>query len=150
VDGEICLQKREQIMRMAAIGLVAAVIGGTAIYDNYDKKNNYQPVNARITAVNEQCYLEKSERGLLTKTTSTSDLTRCEVAEILARNHPKWQGYDIKHKIDVSFGYVSPVDGAWHTGNHQLSAFPDGRPLRAGDGLPILISKTKADKTRGA
>ena len=73
-----------------------------------------------------------------------------EMAEILARNHPKWQGYDIKHKIDVSFGYVSPVDGAWHTGNHQLSAFPDGRPLRAGDGLPILISKTKADKTRGA
>ena len=137
-------------MRMAAIGLVAAAVGGTAIYDNYDKKNNYQPVNARVSAVTEQCYLEKSARGVLTKTTSTSDLTRCEVAEILVRDHPAWQGYAIKHRIDVSFGYVSPVDGAWHTGSHRMSALPNGKPLRAGDGLPILVSKTKADKTREA
>ena len=76
-------------MRMAAIGIIAAVIGGTAIYDNYDKKTNYQPVNARVTAVTEQCYLEKSERGVMTRTTSTSDLTRCEVADYLRRQHPK-------------------------------------------------------------
>jgi hypothetical protein len=135
-------------MRMAAIAIVAAVIGGTAIYDNYDKKNNFQPVNARVTAVSEQCYLEKSERGVLTRTTSTSDLTRCEVAELLTREHPKWQGYDVKHRIDVSFAYVSPVDGATHAGSHRMSAFPNGRPLRAGEVLPILASKTKADKTR--
>ena|ERR1700712_655115 len=137
-------------MRLAAIGIVAAVIGGTAFYDQYDKKTNFQPVTARVSAVNEQCYLEKSERGILTRTTSTSDLTRCEVAEILAHHHPSWQGYNIKHKIDVSFAYVSPVDGATHMGSHQMSAFPDGKPLRAGDVLPIRASKTKADKTRGA
>src|SRR5580692_7459999 len=122
-------KSRSRSMRMAAIGIVAAVIGGTAICDNYDKKNNFQPVNARISAVNEQCYLEKSERGILTRTTSTSDLTRCEVAEFLTRNHPKWQGYDIKHRIDVSFAYVSPVDGATHAGSHRMSAFPTDRPL---------------------
>lgn len=136
-------------MRLAALGIVAAVIGGTAMYDNYDKKTNYQHVNARISAVTEQCYLEKSERGVMTRTTSTSGLTSCEVADFLRRQHPAWQGYDLKHKIEVSFGYVSPVDGAWHTGSHQMSAMPDGKPLRAGDGFPILASKTKADKTRG-
>ena len=137
-------------MRLAAIGIISAVIGITAAHDQYDKKNNFQPVNARVSAVDEQCYLEKSERGILSKTTSTSDMARCEVAEFLTRNHPKWQGYDIKHRIDVSFTYVSPVDGATHTSSHRLSAFPSERPLRAGDVLPILASKTKADKTRGA
>ena len=86
----------------------------------------------------------------MTRTTSTFDLTRCEVAEFLTREHPKWQGYDIKHRIDVSFTYVSPVDGAQHTASHRMSAFPTDRPLRAGDVLPIRASKTKADKTRQA
>jgi hypothetical protein len=54
----------------------------------------------------------------------------------------------VKHKIEIHVAYVSPVDGAPHTSSLQMSAFPNGRPLRAGEVLPILASKTKADKTR--
>jgi hypothetical protein len=78
-------------MRLAAIAIVAVGLAGFAIYDQYDKKANYQRVEARIAAVNEQCYLEKVERGVATKTTSTSGLVRCELAELLRREHPKWQ-----------------------------------------------------------
>jgi hypothetical protein len=117
-------------------------------YDNYDKNTNFQPVDARISAVSDQCYMEKVEHGAVIKTTSTSDLLRCELAELLTREHPKWQGYAIKHKIEIRFSYVSPVDGASHASSLAMSAFPKGQQLRAGDVLRLLASKTKADKTR--
>jgi hypothetical protein len=135
-------------MRLALLAAFAAFAGFVMAYDQYDKKTNFQPVNARISAVNEQCYMENVERGVLTKTTLTSDLLNCDLAKVLTREHPKWQGYAIKHKIEVRFDYVSPVDRAMHTSSQQMSAFPDGRPLRVGDTLPIRASKTKADKTR--
>src|SRR5262245_26398359 len=135
-------------MRLAGIVIVALGAAGLATYDQYDKRVNYRRVDARISGVNEQCYMEKVTREGITKTTSTSDLLRCELAETLTREHPKWQGYSVKHKIEIKVAYVSPVDGAPHTSSLQMSAFPNGRPLRAGEIFPILASKTKADKTR--
>jgi hypothetical protein len=129
-------------MRLAVYGTIAVAVAGLAVYDQYDKKANYQPVDARISAVSDQCC-----RGAFKKTTSTSDLVRCEVAEVLTREHPKWRGYSIKHKIVIRFAYVSPVDGATHDSSLTMTAFPKG-PLRAGDVLRVLASKTKADKTR--
>jgi hypothetical protein len=92
--------------------------------------------------------MEKSERGAFKKTTSTSDLLRCDVAETLTREHPKWQGYSIMHKIVIRFAYISPADGATHDSSMTMAVFPKGQPLHAGDVLRILASKTKADKTR--
>jgi hypothetical protein len=135
-------------MRLAAIGIIAVFAAGLAVYDQYDKNTNYRPVDARIRAVNEQCYMEKVERGALTKTTTTSDLVRCELAEALTRNHPQWQGYTIKHKIVIELAYVSPVDGATHASSMTMTAFPNGQPLHAGDVLRVLASKSKVDKTR--
>ncbi len=134
-------------MRLGVFGIIAAAVVGLTAYDQYDKKANYQLVDARINAVTDQCYMEKEERGAFKKTTSTSDLVRCEVAELLTREHPKWQGYSIKHKIVIRFAFVSPVDGATHDSSLTMAAFPNG-PLRAGDVLRVLASKTKADQTR--
>ena len=137
-------------MRLLVFGVVAAAVVGFGAYDQYDKKSNYQRVDARVSTVTDQRYLEKVERGVLSKTTSTSDLLRCDQAEILTRDHPKWQGYEIKHKIEVKFAYVSPADGATHFSSLRMSTFPNGQPLRMGDVLQVLASKTKADKTRQA
>ncbi|HMM92338.1 hypothetical protein [Bradyrhizobium sp.] len=135
-------------MRLAAILIIAVGAAGLAAYDQYDKRVNFKRVEARISAVSDQCYMEKVTREVITKTTSTSDLLRCELAQVLTREHPKWQGYAIKHKIEVRFAFVSPVDGATHTSSLQMSTFPNGQPLRAGEVLPVLASKTKAEKTR--
>ncbi|MGF6309783.1 hypothetical protein ABIB82_004220 [Bradyrhizobium sp. i1.8.4] len=135
-------------MRFGAIAVIAVGAAGIAIYDQYDKSANFQRVDARISGVSEQCYLEKVERGVITKTTFTSDLTRCEIAELLRKEHPKWQGYDVKHKIEVKVVYVSPVDNVTHTSSLQMSAFPNGKLLRAGDVFPVLASKSKAERTR--
>ncbi|MGY3535269.1 MULTISPECIES: hypothetical protein [Bradyrhizobium] len=134
-------------MRWAVV-IVAVGAFGIAIYDQYDKGANYQRVDARISSVNDQCYLEKVERGVITKTTFTSDLTRCETAELLRKEHPKWQGYHVMHKIEVRVVYVSPVDGVSHQSSLEMSYFPSGKPLRAGEVFPVLASKTKAEKTR--
>jgi hypothetical protein len=77
-----------------------------------------------------------------TRGQTSSPLTRVSAT----RDHPKWQGYTIKHKIEVRFAYTSPADGATHASSLQMSAFPNGRPLHAGDALQVLASKTKADK----
>ena len=135
-------------MRPAVLGWVAAGVASFAIYDQYDKRNNFQPVSAHVSNVTDQCYMEKVERGAVTKTTSTSDLLRCDLAETLTRDHPKWQGYAIRHKIEIQFAYISPVDGATHYSSLRMSAFPNGRPLQMGDVFQVLASKTKADKTR--
>jgi hypothetical protein len=135
-------------MRLAGILIVAVGAAGLATYDQYDKRVNYRRVDARISSINDQCYMEKVTREGITKTTSTSDMLRCELAESLTREHPKWQGYTVKHKIEVRFAFISPVDGTTRTSKLEMSAFPNGRPLRAGEVLPILASKTKADKTR--
>ena len=131
-------------MRLAVFGTIAAATVSLAAYDKYDKSANFQSVDARISAVNEQCYMEKVEG----RKTSTSDVLRCELAEVLTREHPKWQGYEVKHKIEIRFAFVSPVDGATHASSLTMTAFPKGQPLRAGDVLRVLASKTKADKTR--
>ncbi len=135
-------------MRLIVFATVAVAAAALAAYNKYDKATNFQPVDAHINAVNEQCYMEKVDRGALTKTTSTSDLLRCDVAERLTREHPHWQGYAVKHKIEIRFDYVSPVDRANHASSMTMAAFPNGRPLHAGDVFPVLASKTKADKTR--
>jgi hypothetical protein len=135
-------------MRPAALVIVAVGAAGLTAYDQYDKRVNFQRVDARISSVNDQCYMEKVTREGITKTTSTSEPLRCELAKILAREHPKWQGSAVKHRIEVRFTFVSPVDGATHTSSLEMSAFPGDRPLRAGEILPVLASKTKADETR--
>jgi hypothetical protein len=135
-------------MRPAALVIVAVGAAGLAAYDQYDKRMNFQRVEARISDVNDQCYMEKVAREGITKTTSTSEPLRCELAKILTREHPRWQGYTIKHKIEVRFVFVSPVDGATHTSSLEMSAFPGDKPLRVGEVLPVLASRTKAGETR--
>lgn len=135
------------IRGMAFVFVVLAVLGFTA-YDYWDKQTNYEPVMARVTRVDEQCYMEKKERGVLTKTTSTSDLLPCPIAEKLVVNHPKWYGYTVKMKIEVGYLFTSPVDGKAHAAKRQMSDYPEGHKLGVGDVVPIRASKTDDSKVR--
>jgi hypothetical protein len=92
--------------------------------------------------------MEKVTREVVTKVTSTSEPLRCDLAKVLTREHPKWRGYTIKHKIEVHFAFVSPVDGATHSSSLEMSSFPNGQPLHVGEVLSVLASRTTPDKTR--
>jgi hypothetical protein len=134
-------------MRVVLCGIFCVGLAGLHAQIEFDKRVNFQPIDARVSAVNEQCYMEKTE-GLVSGKTWTSDLLPCELAARLTREHPKWQGYDIKHRIEVRFDYISPVDGATHASSLEMSAYPDGRALRAGDIFPVQASRNWAHKTR--
>jgi len=96
--------------RLMSFGLVALGVGGFYVYDQYDKKTNFVPVQARVTNVQELCYLEKRSG----RTTSSSDTLACDKAQYLSQNHPRWQGFSVRYKIAVDYDYVSPVDNRTH------------------------------------
>jgi len=79
-------------MRIGVYGMIAIALAGFYAYREFDKRVNFRPIDARVSSVKEQCYMEKTEDNR----SSTSDLLPCELVELLARNHPKWQGADIK------------------------------------------------------
>ncbi|AUC97502.1 hypothetical protein CWS35_27055 [Bradyrhizobium sp. SK17] len=135
-------------MRLAGLAITLASAVGIVAYDQYDKSTNYTRVDARVSGVNDQCYLETIERGILTKTKWTSDMVGCEAAELMRKDNPKWQGYNVRHKIELRVVYVSPVDGISHQSVLRMASFPCGQPLHAGDLLPVLASRTKVDRTR--
>lgn len=131
-------------MRLGLYGMIAIGVAGLYAYIEFDKRVNFRPIDARVSSVKEQCYLEKTEDNR----SSTSDLLPCDLTELLARHHPKWQGADIKHKIEIRFAYISPVDGAAHESNLQLAEYPDNRQLSRGDIFPVQASRKEANRTR--
>jgi hypothetical protein len=42
------------------------------------------------------------------------------------------------------------VDGQTHGSSLEMSAYPDGQPLQAGDVLSVQASKSEANKTRAS
>lgn len=130
--------------RLIGAGLVLLVGGGVKVYDMYDKARNYVTVQARVMTVNDTCYMEKREG----KKTYTSDTLPCALAEIAVKEHPKWQGYDIKHNYVIKFAYISPVDKTRHEATLKLHKLP--KPMRTGDVMPVLASVSEAGKVREA
>lgn len=133
-------------MRLGVYGMICVGLVAFHAHSEFDKRVNFRPIDARVSSVKDQCYMEKTEG----RRSSSSDLLSCELAVLLTRGHPKWQGYDIKHKIEIRFAYISPVDGATHESTMEMAAYPDGRPLRAGDIFPVQASRNDVNKTRAS
>lgn len=130
---------------LVVCGTVVVGLAGLHAQNEYDKRINFQPIDARVSSIKHQCYMEKAD-GL--RKTWTSDLMPCESAVLLTREHPKWQDYHIKHRIEVRFAYISPADGTTHESSLEISAYPGDRPLHAGDIFPVQASTTNANVTR--
>lgn len=130
--------------RVMGLGIVAIGVGGFYVFDQYDKKANYVPVQARVSKAEELCYMEKK----VGRTTTTSDVLACDVAQYAVKNHPKWQGFTVKSKISLEYEYVSPVDNRTHSGKRMMSAWPEGRKLNRGELFQIRASKKNPEKTR--
>lgn len=132
------------IRRAVGAGVVLVGVGGFVAYDQYDKKANFTPVQARVTDVNDICYMERRSG----RTREWSENIPCDRAEMAVKYSPKWTGFDIRHKITVSYEYLSPVDKRTHTGKHEYSYLPEGKPINRGQLLTIRASKSDPAKTR--
>jgi len=129
-------------------GGVAVLLGGFYLYTSYDEAVNYQEVTARVTKVEELCYMKKVERGLKTKTTSTTKEGPCEIVEAIHKGHPEFEGFDLIRVTYVDFAYRAPLDGNTYAGRHKQARHENGQPISEGDSLPILVHKKDPEKTQ--
>ena len=61
-------------MRRLLIKIVIVVVGfsGLVAWNKFDRSANYEKTAAEVTRIDEVCYLKKVERGIGSKTTSTT------------------------------------------------------------------------------
>ena len=133
-------------MRRLMIKVVVAgvALGGIALYSEYDKATNYQKTQVKVTSVEEICYMKKTEG----KESWTTEEGPCPVIEAVHQSHPEFREYDLKRVVHVGYEYQSPADGRWHQGKHRQAKHDDGRDIRRGDDLVVLLHKQDPEKTR--
>ena len=129
------------------IVLAAVALGGIFLYAQYDMTTNYERIPAKVTKVEELCYLKKKERGVLTKTTTTTKEGPCNVVSALNRTHPEYQDFDLVKVTYVEFRYRSPADGKMHRGKDKQVNRKAALPLRSGDEGEVLAHKQDWSKT---
>jgi hypothetical protein len=134
----------------AAAGGVGLVLIASA-FTAYDKSANYTQVTGEVFRVDRKCYLEGKERGVVTKTTTTTEEYPCPEMEDALANHPKYQGFEIHRHTNISVSFKSPVDNETHTKDLDQTTSGDTKPFKGavlGDKIEILAHKTKADNAR--
>lgn len=125
----------------------ALAFAGIGLYATYDRATNYETTTAKVTKVEEVCYMKKTERGVASKTTKTTKEGPCPIITAMDQTHPEFQDYDLIKVIYVEFRYRSPADGKFHRGKQRQENVRSGLPLRSGDDLQVLAHKTKPEVT---
>ena len=126
-------------------GVVAGVaLGGLALFAEYDKATNYQKTMVKVTGVEETCYMKKTGY----KESWTTKEGPCEIVRAVHESHPEFKDYALIRSVSVAYEYQSPADGNWHRGQHEQAKHEDGRDIRRGDDLVVLLHKQDPEKTR--
>lgn len=128
------------------MGLFLLIFGAFVAYKEYNLAANYERIPATVTRVEELCYLEKRERGLFTRTATTTKEGPCDIVKALNETHPEYQGFDLGKVTYVEFRYRSPADGNLHRGKDKLLNRKSNLPLRAGVEGVVYAHKVKPDQ----
>ncbi len=137
-------------MKRLFIKLVIVLVGflGILAYTKYDEATNFEETTAEVTKVEELCYLKKKERGVLSKTTTTTKEGSCAVITALNETHPEYQDFNLIKNTYVEYRYKSPADGKFHRGKHRQAKHANGNAVRRGDRLAVLAHTTDPETTR--
>ncbi|WP_420345445.1 hypothetical protein [Pelagibius sp.] len=130
------------------IVLIPLGFAGFFFYMQVDRATNYEETMARVTKVEALCYMTKRERGVLSKTTTTTDHGPCASMKRIHETHPAYKDYRLVKVTYVEYRYRSPADGKIHRGKHEQVKHPDGKAVKSGDTLLVLAHKTNAEKTQ--
>ena len=102
------------------------IFGSLIAYHEGDKFLNYSQVDAKITSVRIDCYIEGSREKIVKKATQELAYMDCAKASFAAKafNHPE---SDIKRRATVAYEYKSPVDGRNQSGVYIDTYAQEGR-----------------------
>ena len=129
------------------LGLILVVFVAFVAYKEFDLAANYERIPAKVTKVDEVCYLKKKERGVFTKTTTTTKEGPCTIVRALNETHPEYQDFDLVKVTYIEFRYRSPADGKMHRGKDKLLNRKSNLPLRSGDDGVVYAHKDKPAET---
>lgn len=129
----------------AVIGGVAFAGGALMFSQARDLKANYTLVEARITNVAVQCYIERRKKKVVEKDTDELAYMDCAIAPLVATEHG-FDDSDIKQRANVTYSYQSPVDEKVYSGTYSRSGNVD--TLVVGKTIQVHAHKMEADKSR--
>ncbi len=109
----------------------------------------YQDANAIVSSFHSKCYFDSVERGVMVKTTTTTDTLPCADAEILKREHPKYQAMNMHGATYVKFEYISPADNKQYSGELKYGYNKNGlKHLKRNKRFKILAHSEKPHLVR--
>ena len=129
---------------------IVVIAGGAMLFafgtaaDHADKKNNYDPVTARVTKVERQCYLTKRESR---RRSWTTDLGDCRVAERYAAEHPEYVGATVNYVQTASVSYRAPGSSRTWRSSIKLEGARH-KSIRRGSTIELLAAKEDRTKLR--
>lgn len=107
--------------KLLALGLIASIVA----YHQGDKFLNYSLVDASITSVKVDCYIESGNQKLVQKDTGVIAYMDCAKAPIAAIAF-NYSDKDVKHRAKVAYQFKSPADGSNQIGEYVDSSAQDG------------------------
>jgi len=110
-----------------------------------DLKANYTLVEAEITDVAVQCYIERSKKKVVQKDTNDLAYMDCSVAPLVAEQHG-FDDADIKQRASVTYSYRSPVDDEVYSGTYARKG--EVEALVPGKTIHVHAHKVEPDKSR--
>lgn len=129
----------------AVIGGVAFA-GGALVYNqSAEQRGNYRLVDAKITNVRIECFIERDERKVVQKESPELAYMNCTVAPLVARQHG-FDDTDIKRRAIVSYRYRSPVDDDLYSGTYAVTGVVE--TLVPGKTIRVDAHKVQPDKSR--
>ncbi len=136
-------------MRYRFYGLLAVPVIFGAMFGGFylDLSLNYVPVAGMITSTSVLCHLQKGRDKVADKVTHKTIEVPCAIAQDAVRPGQTWAGFTVTPVTTIYYGYVSPVDKAWHTGSTTRAGGADKWPA-PGTHVRIYAHKKQADTAK--
>jgi hypothetical protein len=118
-------------------------------YQAIDIKLNYSLTPARISAVQTDCFVERSyKKRVVVEGTKDRAYMSCDDAPFIATQHG-FSAADVRTRSKASYVYVSPVDAKEYTGNleREDNLFTVGKQIYvyASDSVPAESRTNKSN-----
>lgn len=121
---------------------VVIVGGGGLLFPMLSRLISHSPVDATITAVEEECSLVRTER----RRRGSTQRMPCPQAQALSAA-PDYENWEVRRHQVALYSYVSPADGRTHRGRADRIR-SDRTGLQAGATIRVWAHKRRPSESR--
>jgi len=119
-------------IKLYVFGGFLTIVAVAFVYNSYDLKANYSPVEGTIISVATDCYVKSGRKKIVDKQTNKISYMNCRYAPMAAQQFG-FKENDIRKRATVKYSYISPIDGNYYEGEFtrtgKVEAYVKGRKL---------------------